>query len=239
MAKSKPKKIGICAYCGQTKPLTRDHVIPECLFEKPLPSFMVTVSACEDCNGGKAKHDDYLRDMLTTDISTAGNKTAKILLEGKVLRSAQTNRSQIAKAAKRSARLEAIHTKAGIYLGHAYSIPLEEDRVNGIYTTIVRGLYFYLMKKPLPQDCQFEVRKMTSDAEEGWEQIKKIGFNGPYKLGQDVFTCIFMYADEENAISQWWMWFYESICIYVSTCPSNWDAETLTPKAIESPKENI
>jgi len=59
---------GLCVYCGVNPATTRDHVIPECLFVPPLPSNMVTVPACADCNTTKKSQDDpYLRDMLVYD----------------------------------------------------------------------------------------------------------------------------------------------------------------------------
>jgi 5-methylcytosine-specific restriction endonuclease McrA len=49
MGKKKASK-GLCVYCGERPAATRDHVIPKCLFDPPLPANMVTVPACEECN---------------------------------------------------------------------------------------------------------------------------------------------------------------------------------------------
>lgn len=221
MPKSTPKKVGTCTYCGETKPLTKDHVVPRCLFPKPLPSFMVTVPACDDCNSEKANHDDYLRDILVVDADTAKSKGAQGLLEGPLLRAAKRNQSKVIKAAKAQGKMEAVHSPSGIYLGHAFSFPLEGDRVNHIFSLIVRGLYFKTTKLLLPQDCKLDVRRLTAaEFYQGWDELKRIGYNGPYRLGDDVFTCIFIYAQEEPAVSMWWMWFFDSICIFVTTEPS-------------------
>jgi hypothetical protein len=40
------KTVDVCVYCGQQAELTREHVVPQCLFPKPLPSNMVTVGTC-------------------------------------------------------------------------------------------------------------------------------------------------------------------------------------------------
>jgi len=67
VSRRKPPK-GLCVYCGVNPATTRDYVIPECLFVPPLPSNMVTVPACADCNTTKKAQDDpYLRDMLVYD----------------------------------------------------------------------------------------------------------------------------------------------------------------------------
>jgi hypothetical protein len=128
------------------------------------------------------------------------------------------------------AKYDPIHTPGGIYLGHGFSFPLEGERVTQLFSLIVRGLYHKLTEKYLPEECKFDVRRLTSsEFNEFWEKLRQIGYNGPYCLGNDVFTCLFIYAAEEPSISQWWLWFYDSICIYVTTCPSNYDPESLTP----------
>ncbi len=226
---NKKSKIGQCVYCGETKSLTKDHVIARCLFPAPLPTFMATVPACNDCNAAKAKHDDYLRDMLVVDHNSEHSKPAHTLLAGKVLRASKRNQSLVIRGAKSKGKFGPIYSKGGIYLGDGLSVPLEGERVNHIFSLIVRGLYYKLTGRFLPQDATFDVRRLRVDEfNKSWEKLKEIGFNGPYRLGEDVFTCIFLYAEEEPAISQWWLWFYDSVCVYVTTTPSNYDPATLT-----------
>ena len=61
-------KRGECAYCGERRELTRDHVPPKCLFSKPRPPDLVTVPCCEPCNRELSKHDEYFRIAITTGI---------------------------------------------------------------------------------------------------------------------------------------------------------------------------
>lgn len=228
MAKSKTKKTGQCVYCGEIKILTKDHVVARCLFPRPLPDFMVTVPACNDCNAEKAKHDDYLRDILVVDSNAGQSEKAQDVFSEKVIRSYQRNSSEVLREALIKGNFEPVHTDGGIYIGHGFSFPIDGKRVNHIFSLIVRGLYHKLTNLYLPQDCQFDVRRLSaSDFNKTWDALQKIGFNGPYKLGDDIFTCIFIHAAEEPSISYWWMWFYDSICVYVATAPSNYDIQTL------------
>ena len=230
---AKKSKKGTCTYCGKLKTLTRDHIIPKCLFPAPLPAVMVTVPACHDCNNEKSKHDDYLRDMLVVDSNTGENEIAQEMSLGKVRRSASRNLSAVIRAAKTQGRFQPVHSKGGIYLGHAFTFPLEVDRVNHIFSQIVRGLYFRLTKRYLPQDCSFVVRRITArEFNEFWPELEGIGYNGPYRLGDDIFSCLFIYAAEEPAISQWWLWFYgHNICVMVRTAPATYDIQTLQAAA--------
>ncbi len=67
------QKTGLCVYCGETKLLTRDHVIAKYFFPKPLPSKMLTVAACEICQKEKKGLDEYLRDSTAIDIQASNN----------------------------------------------------------------------------------------------------------------------------------------------------------------------
>lgn len=65
---------GICAYCGQEKKLTTDHVPPKLLFAKPCPANMLTVPACSDCNKGFKNDDEYSRTVLALDLRSATHR---------------------------------------------------------------------------------------------------------------------------------------------------------------------
>jgi len=54
----------ICYNCGLNEATTHDHVIPRTLIPTPRPANLPTVPACEPCNGGFSKDEEYLRDRL-------------------------------------------------------------------------------------------------------------------------------------------------------------------------------
>jgi hypothetical protein len=193
---------------------------------------MVTVPVCQDCNKYKGKLDEYVRDVLVLDIDCSNNAAAQKLLNGEVARAIRKNRSEVARIARMSARLEPHYTPGGIYLGDAVSFPINGERMNQEFSLIARGLYYAIRKQHLPKDCLFEVRRIHPlGFNQVWEGLKKIGFNGPYKLGDRIFTAIMMYAEEDHTLSQWWLWFYESICVSVATAPPTYDLYTLSPTA--------
>jgi hypothetical protein len=67
MANSK-KIEGICPYCGEKTILTRDHVIPQCLYANGVPANSPKIYACSMCNNIlKSRLDVYIRDFLITD----------------------------------------------------------------------------------------------------------------------------------------------------------------------------
>ena len=54
-------KRAICALCGETGPVTREHAPPKNLFLAPRPSNTITVPVCEVCNHSYHLDDEYFR----------------------------------------------------------------------------------------------------------------------------------------------------------------------------------
>src|ERR1039458_8473991 len=78
----------LCAYCGQEKKLTADHVPPKLLLEHPWPANLLTVPACADCNLSFKSDDEYTRTVLATDLRANWNYAAQSNLPA-IMRSLQ------------------------------------------------------------------------------------------------------------------------------------------------------
>ena len=157
MKKRGKRKIRECVYCSEMKEISREHVIPLCLFKPPYPPNLITVPGCDECNNAKSLNDDFLRDMLTCDIVGSQSPVAQVIFHEKVLSSQRQNSSVIARTVTSNARLEPFYTKQGIYLGHHPSFPIDGDRIKEIFSTLVRGLYYDARKKHFPDGYVFEV----------------------------------------------------------------------------------
>ena len=81
--------------CGDVSDLTREHVIPRCLFIQPYPVNLITVPGCDDCNGRKSADDDFLRDFFAVDVHSSNSPVAKTLFAGTVQRSLSRNSSHL------------------------------------------------------------------------------------------------------------------------------------------------
>lgn len=55
------RKTEQCALCGETRPVTREHVPPKNLFLAPRPRNTITVPVCEPCNHNYHLDDEYFR----------------------------------------------------------------------------------------------------------------------------------------------------------------------------------
>ena len=59
--------MGYCAYCGEWRVMTRDHVPPRSLFGGS-PGDLITVPSCYFCNRGASKHDEYFNIVVKLGI---------------------------------------------------------------------------------------------------------------------------------------------------------------------------
>ena len=72
MKTPKPKRYdgSDCFLCGGPlgDDVTREHVVPEQLYEKPLPQDMFTLPAHHRCNQHTRRHEDVLRDFVALQV---------------------------------------------------------------------------------------------------------------------------------------------------------------------------
>lgn len=206
----------LCVYCGVQEATTSDHVVPKCLFPKPLPAVMVTVPACRRCNEDKARDDDYLRDMLVIDIDNVGHPITDGLLKGKVARAAARNQSILARDVRERSKLVPVHTPGGVYLGHCPAVPLHHERINREFERITRGLYFQLYRQRLPDDCTFDIRRVDRlYRAQAIRNMLQLGVKQQRSLGQ-VFVCMTARAAEDPTATCW-LQRYFNVFITVST----------------------
>jgi hypothetical protein len=207
-------KTGECAYCGKTIEITRDHVIPQCLFLKPRPKPIV-VWACESCNNEKSKTDDYLRDFLVSD-AFASESSAVQGLRGKLLSSVRQNSSAFAKTLLRDARPHSFFTPGGIYLGEVFSVSVD---MGTIFARIISGLYFKVYAARIPASYDFQVQRLDPlRGPEGIAALINMPFYARFRVGQD-FSARLMVSDQDPFTTMWLLCFYRSIWIYAETSP--------------------
>jgi len=211
MAKEQQLDNGECAYCGHAGELTREHVIPKCLFVPPYPPNLITVPVCDRCNNEKSKDDDFLRDFLVVDIQGSQSPVTQTLFSGKVQRSLSRNSSALLRDVIPQLRIAPLYTSAGIYLGDAPQAPFDGERLKQTLGRIVRGLYFDARKMRLPNECSVEVyRPGLWNYNEILQVFRKLHVNGPRVLG-NVFGCLFAAATEDPFFTLWALWFYERV----------------------------
>jgi hypothetical protein len=185
---------------------------------------------CECNNVNKSGGDTFLRDFLITDLHCSDHPAAQSLLKGEMGRAMRSNRSDFARAAVPKARPAPLFTSTGLYVGECFTAPLDGERINRIFATITRGLYFKVFRRILPADTQFEVRRQ--DPRYIGELLNLVQppdvWCRPPSLG-DVFTCVYVIGPPEKAQSIWVMQFYGGM--YISVLTATKEASLNSPPA--------
>jgi|GEM_PF-2173383 len=212
-----------CVYCGSSIELTRDHVVPRCLFKDPYPNDMVTVPCCKGCNSKKAVLDQYLRDYLTLDPASQENETAKSLLSGKVQRAIRRNKSQLFKEFARNARPADMKSKGGIVVAtNMLAAQIDGEGMRREFSWIVQGLFYHKFGFRLDSDVTFEAaRVFPPEAKRFFSDIfsaTSLCWNGPHAIG-DSFRCWEAHASEDIRFSYWVLLFYDRIPVTVWVSP--------------------
>lgn len=225
MAKRRRRFSGQCAYCDVVTVLTEDHVIPRCLFpDKRVPGDIPIVYACQQCNNSKKNLDDsYLRDLLVVDADSSANPLAQSIFYDSFMRAARNTKqiqSPIARMVLegRGNRIP-FYTPGGIYIGEGFSVDIPQERVHRIFATIVHGLFFSYVGRPLPQPVKIGVRRPRDP-----KTIDSVGkllasHGGIYKAAGDgkVFQCVYGVAVDRPNSSLWLLCFYQRIVIAIDT----------------------
>ncbi len=206
-----------CVYCGQVGPCTRDHVVPRALYPDALPSNVIIVPACLECNRRKGDLDTYLRDVLTADLWSYENPAARAVLEGQVRRSVRTNRSLLWRGAAARTRWVEVHTPGGIYLGNLPAMPLDGGRLNRALTMVTRGLFAQTFGCGTPADCTFDIGRLDPLlVAQQWTRLIQPGAHGPFAIGKEVFIFVAFVASSDPMLTHWLLGFYTSVFFIVT-----------------------
>jgi hypothetical protein len=212
----------MCVYCGESRVCSDEHVVPRGFFPKdePRPSDSVIIPVCKPCNDRKAGDDSYVRDLFAADIACDGHPVVRRVLHQQVFPSVKRGWSQFAKTAMARGSFVSVRSEGGIYLGKGYGAPVLQKRLKRFFRCVIRGLYWKTTGKRIPDTYLFDVRRIKDRyVDTLFQQIESFGGNGPYAIGDRVFGCKFLLAQEDPFATLWLFWFYERIFISVGTGP--------------------
>lgn len=162
----KRKKVGGCALCGETLPITREHVPPKNLYLPPRPRNTITVPVCEPCNHGYHLDDEYFRVFVATG-ARPGTRLWRLwkkkvvgssFLRGGGLKGRLNDDHD--KVVRHHLAVEPLRTFDNQVLGDEWLplvLPFSASRIKGVVEKIVRCLHFTLYDTPLSKDARVEV----------------------------------------------------------------------------------
>lgn len=156
-----------CVYCGKPAKRTKDHVPPRSLFMEPMPKDLITVPACEVCNGGFSVLDTAFKEWLGFALGVSDANRNRYWQE-KLLPTVRNNQKRHREI------LEGLHlvTIAGpnqVAAVEMHALNIEADIQKQMIARLVRGLWFKEFKGILPADVP--VRQMRLDNAEGMDEF--------------------------------------------------------------------
>jgi hypothetical protein len=199
-------RIATCAYCGESKEVEREHVVPRCIFETALraDAKFVLVPTCRDCNASYSHDEDHFRNFVISAGSYSeattqvffGPMNRALRREGHGTESIRHLLSMIKEHAQATGTEHRIHP---------------DDRVFRVLRKILRGLLYNHFDVPFP---------------EGRVDVREIGYKlrpEVLELGdwQVIHPLVFRYALEtedlpENCHSLWFLQFFQNVDFFGS-----------------------
>lgn len=214
-----PLKKKYCIYCGKNEANEGDHVPPKSFFPKPLPSDLITVPSCSDCNREFGKIDEFIRNVFISLDTTESIPNLDSIRE-KLHRSMKREKSfkLLVKIYSTIKQVEIID-ESGIKLIDKPAFDLDRIEYDKFFERISRALlyvengvkYFHgsfkWKKYYKDQDLKSMLSKLNSPE---IIEVKNASGNGMFKY-QGVFW-------KNKPTSIWFVNFYDGIefMIYVS-----------------------
>jgi hypothetical protein len=241
--------VGVCTYCGETKRISADHVPPKNLFPKPYPADMWTVPACDDCNQGFSKDDDYFRVWLTIAEGAKGQFERDKLIPTVVRGLHREEARRYLQSLYDNSFILPRFSPSGLYLGQQPAISFEGARIGRTASRIVKGLFFRIKGYRLPDDHTVNVTHFSQlpqafsvhpEVVLALRQfIAAVDAEPAHQLG-DTFAFKWLQSPNGPNHSLWLLYFYGHMDFFYSTfaqssiANSTVDEEVAKVRATES-----
>ena len=199
--KRRPPRIGICTYCHATTRLTNDHVPPRNLFPSGTTG-IVKVPACEPCNNGAKKDDEYFR------LSISVSHDPHAAPQGADVTLAAIERLKDPR--KTGLRKRMLSQIRGQWM------EVDTVRIHSVLRRIVKGLYFHRKGERLPPSFKVEVFSFRDfyrlpDSEVRTLVLHALSAVSEHRVGDHVFAYRYVSAAEGTSHSAWYLRFFNSV----------------------------
>lgn len=189
---------------------SREHVPPQCIFEEPFPSNLITVPSCDQHNSKKSKDDEYFRWFIAT--ASSENKKARNLIRTKVIRGFRRRPALLHEIWKGAIKHVSVSSHGGVYLGDKPGFKFNRLRIQKIMNQICKGLFYHHFTRKLPDKYRFHdfiiYPKINSETK------KLICSCKLYNIGDGtIFSYRQMVCSEDPNFIIWALMFFSSFLI--------------------------
>jgi hypothetical protein len=217
-----------CYICGSAPGVTKDHVFPRSLFEKPLPLDMITAPACGVCQQGIQPDEEVFRNFVAA--GSYGDEAARAMWEGKVAGSFR-NSPGLKTAFINSMKTVEWKSPGGVILGDVTVVRGDKGRTENVIRKIVRGLYFKDAGQPMPLDVRFHIEQVSPMSPSVPDLVMDMFHSIDLRTVGDIVRYKFRVADDEPGATAAWMAFYSKMMFLTITVPNAFQPSSTDPVA--------
>jgi hypothetical protein len=207
----------MCSYCRDTRgPFQAEHVVQRCLWDGKRPGNMVTVPACDPCNKGYGKDEEYFRTALALMVGKGQHPEVEKLLNGKVRRGLHRN-GRLRADLTRGFGLRPKVTPSGLFVGWDLGFELDLARFSRGVEKTVRGLFCYKSQRPLPAGVAVRVFQGNGFWQDQGFQNLLAEMEEWAGVGDDVFECRCTRDSSDPDVTAWLFVYYRSLGVFAWT----------------------
>ena len=222
----------MCAYCGSTDNLTKDHVPPKNLFPEPRPLDLITVPACKRCHSRTSKDDEYFRLKICMSNDVKSHPAASTVLDTVFRSLLRSDAAGLRKQVLSDVRWVNLRTTSGLYIGRRLGYDVDLNRIRCVVERTIRGLYFEEFGKPLGLNNEVrvytdgDIELQPDDVLEQLKQdvLKPLSTCSLRVIGNNVFSYRHQIAKENPLFSFWFLTFYGGFPALAMTRSSETDS---------------
>lgn len=196
---------------------------PKSFFPKPRPVNLLTVPACRICNKSFEKDEElFLATFMFTEIGIT--EAGKKLWDEKLHRMYEKNLGLRKRISKSLQQVELV-TPGGIYLGRRFVIKHNDAHSERVINKIVRGLYYYEYKEPLPPSVKISSHflKRPSEISEVEKFVPMLLFGSRKWPG--IFEYRYNRIANQTEGSMWVMRFFGKVVFWAISADRNIDSD--------------
>jgi hypothetical protein len=202
-----------CFLCGTTENLTRDHIPPKNLFKPPLPTNLITIAACLNCNNSYSLDEEYFRVCVATQ--GYGNDTGKWIWDEKVIHSTLRRSPLLRKQLIKHTFSLPVYSTSNLYMEQQRAILYDCNRINHVVEKITKGLITVYQPTVNLQEIQFDVSLIGMDM----ELVSFLKQMPGKSIANDAFVFWRGFNENDPRESVWFMLFYKQTFFNIATKP--------------------
>jgi hypothetical protein len=207
-----------CYLCGIRSANTKDHLFPEGLFPRPIPSNLPPrLPACRQCNEGLSKDEELFRVFIASGMAYEKAAGFRVWTE-RIRPDLQGKRPGLKPLLQSKAKIAPVISTTRGLLGLGGILEVEREPVHRVLNKIAKGLYFLDTGHALPN----EVQVLTGYFEEPKQLVSPPlddAIRGAIRvdLGDGVVTYWRNIMKDDPAVSITWLLFYQDKAFMICT----------------------